>query len=166
MENSKKFEFENEPKAITYNESNPLKLTNEFRFYHNKLKFRKNLNDLQYLFQEYLKFPLIAAGIRDTYVKVEYTENYLFMILTTPEIIKDTNRIIKEFVEKDPGKDCYYIKCTEEWFLLFAKNLKAIRAGIERSHKMLKQILKSYFETQEYDEYIKIPAFLLYDCVE
>jgi len=166
MESFKKFEFEKEPKEITYDKSKSLKLSNEFRFYHNKLKFRKNLNDLQYLFQEYLKNSLVAAGIRDSYIKVEYTENYLFMILTTPEIIKNTNQIIKEFVEKDPGKGCYYMKCTEDWFLVFAKNLKGIRAGIEKSHKMLKQVLKLYFERGKFDEYIKIPSFSLYDCID
>ncbi|MFX0156245.1 MAG: hypothetical protein ACFE9Q_17115, partial [Candidatus Hodarchaeota archaeon] len=64
----KEFKFEKSPLKITYLDKEPLKLTNEFIFFHNKSKFRKELNRLQYLIKSYTKVPLHAAGIRDSYL--------------------------------------------------------------------------------------------------
>ncbi|MEJ2249218.1 MAG: hypothetical protein P8Y70_03430 [Candidatus Lokiarchaeota archaeon] len=160
----KKFEFEVKPKQISYNAGEPLKLNSEFRFYHNKHKIRKELSALQYLFQDYIKNPLLATGIRDSYVKADYTENYLFVVLATAKTIKNTNEIIEEFVSKDLGNNCYYIKTDEDSLLIFAKNSGGITAGIQQTISILKQVLESYFERKQFDEFIKIPQFLLYDC--
>ncbi|MFX1411081.1 MAG: hypothetical protein ACFFA6_12070, partial [Promethearchaeota archaeon] len=63
----KKFEFEKEPKEITYIEGEPLKLNKDFVFFHNKSFFRKELTRLQYLFKSYTSVSLLASGIRDSY---------------------------------------------------------------------------------------------------
>ena len=75
----KEYEFKISPKKITYGDEKPLKLSNEFSFYHNKSLFRKELNRLQYLFHKYLKTSLLAAGIRDSYLKEKYSGNYLII---------------------------------------------------------------------------------------
>jgi len=41
----KTFEFDKPPKKITYLDEDPLKLTEDFVFYHNKSKIRKGLID-------------------------------------------------------------------------------------------------------------------------
>ena len=81
----REYKFENPFKELAYFDGEPLNLTDEFSFYHNKNKFRKELNNLQYLFKEYLNNPLHASGIRDTYIKEEYSENFLRP--NSPEII-------------------------------------------------------------------------------
>ena len=68
------YKFKIPPKEITYGSEEPLKLSSEFSFYHNKSKFRKELNRLQNLFHRYLKTSLIAAGIRDSYLKKTFSE--------------------------------------------------------------------------------------------
>jgi hypothetical protein len=159
-----RFEFEDKPKQIIYRDEEPLKLTNEFRFYHNKHRFRKELNKLQFLFQESLKYPLHVAGIRDSYIKADYTENYLFMILTTPEIIKNTTQIIEEFIEKDIGKGCCYVKTNSDYLVILANNLVGIKKGIDRTGEILRQVLNDYLKRKEFDEFIKIKPFTLFDC--
>ncbi|MHA2088552.1 MAG: hypothetical protein ACW972_09760 [Promethearchaeota archaeon] len=47
----KKFEFKETPKEITYIEGAPLELNEDFVFFHNKSKARKDLTPLQYLFK-------------------------------------------------------------------------------------------------------------------
>ena len=59
-----------------------------------KSKIRKSLNKLQYLFKSYTKTPLLASGIRDSYLTEEFTDEYLIILFTTPEIVKDTNSIL------------------------------------------------------------------------
>ena len=41
--NIRDYEFRSNPKEITYFDYEPLKLTREFNFFHNKSKFRKEL---------------------------------------------------------------------------------------------------------------------------
>ena len=88
------YEFEKAPEKIEYFDDEPLRLNQNFRFYHNKNKFRKYLTDLQYVFKEYTKIALQAPGIRDTYLKEKYTENYLITIFTTSETIKKAHQKI------------------------------------------------------------------------
>jgi len=92
----KEFMFEKSPRKITYLEEEPLKLSNEFVFFHNKSKFRNELTRLQYLIKSYTKIALQAAGIRDSYLEKVYFDDFLIVIFTTQEIVKKTNKIIKD----------------------------------------------------------------------
>ena len=83
----KKFKFTNPPKSISYIEGEPLKLTEKFNFFHNKNNIRKSLNQLQYLFKTYIKNPLLASGIRDSYLDEEYTEEYLILISSLLKVV-------------------------------------------------------------------------------
>ena len=58
----KEFKFEKTPSKITYLDEEPLKLSNEYIFFHNKSKFRKELNRLQYLIKSYTKYPFMLLG--------------------------------------------------------------------------------------------------------
>ncbi|MHA2430010.1 MAG: hypothetical protein ACXACC_03140 [Promethearchaeota archaeon] len=102
------FEFKETPKEISYREGEPLILSNEFSFFHNKNKFRKDLNRLQYIFKNYTKDSLVAAGIRDTYLKEEYTEDFLIVLFTTNEIVKNANEIIEKYINKKFNSGCFY----------------------------------------------------------
>ncbi|TXT66719.1 MAG: hypothetical protein BAJALOKI1v1_260017 [Promethearchaeota archaeon] len=160
----KKFFFKKEPQELRYNEEDPLKLTEEFKFYHNKLKFRIELNQLQYLFQDYMKVPLQAAGIRDTYLKLEYTDKYYMVIFTDMNTIKNANQIIEENMDVSIEKGCYYLRTTPTYMLLLAKDYDGIDTGITMMREILDQVLHDYFRQQEFDEFIKVQPFTLQDC--
>ncbi|MBD3194459.1 MAG: hypothetical protein GF317_05340 [Candidatus Lokiarchaeota archaeon] len=160
-----KFEFKNPPRELEYHEGEPLKLTEEFRFYHNKMKFRKELNKLQYLFNDYLKKTLQAAGIRDSYLKLEYTNKYLMIIFTDPENIKSADKIIKKHESIEIEKNCYVIESTSEYLLLLTKNREALTEGIEMVYEILDQVLHEYFNRNEPDKFIQIRPFSLFGCI-
>jgi len=160
----KEFEFKNPPKEITYYDDEPLKLTKEFSFFHNKSKFRKELNRLQYLFKEYLKTPLIAAGIRDTYLKEEYTEKYFIILFTTNEIIKETNQIIEQYSGKDIQSGCYVLKSNLSYLLLLAKDLNGVILGIDILEEIFNQTFKDYFKRKRFEDFIKIRPFIMSGC--
>ena len=90
----KEYKFEKPPLKLIYFDEDPLKLTSEFIFFHNKSKFRKELNRLQYLFKSYTKIALHAAGIRDSYLKHEYSDKFLVVIFTTPEMVKTERKVL------------------------------------------------------------------------
>ena len=160
----KEYVFKNPPKEITYYDDEPLKLSGEFSFFHNKSKFRKELNRLQYLFKEYLKTPLIAAGIRDTYLKEEYTEKYLIILFTTNEIIKDTNQIIEQYSGKDIHSGCYFLKSNSNYLLLLAKDLKGLISGIDVMEEIFKQTFEDYLKRKKFEDFIKIRPFIMSGC--
>ena len=66
------FIFKNPPKEIELIDDVPFQLDQDLIFYHNRNTFRKHLVKLQNLFKTYTKNPLIASGIRDTYLDIEY----------------------------------------------------------------------------------------------
>ncbi|MGV9171608.1 MAG: hypothetical protein ACOC44_05290 [Promethearchaeia archaeon] len=162
----KEYEFESAPKEITYSDGEPLKLTNKFRFYHNKSFFRKALNPLQYLFKSYLKQALMAVGIRDTYLKREYGDNYLMVIFTEPDKIHNANKIVGEYASEEFDDKCYYMKSTSDYLLLIAKNKDLLLEGIDTLKTILSQTLEDYLRQKEFDEFIKIRNFTLCGCVE
>ena len=86
----KEFKFEKVPLKIAYFDKEPLNLSNELTFFHNKSKFRKYLTQLQYLIKSFTNTPLQAAGIRDSYLKEEFSEKFLIVLLSTSETIKKT----------------------------------------------------------------------------
>lgn len=161
----KEFEFEKEPKEITYIEGEPLKLNKEFVFFHNKNLFRKKLTRLQYLFKSYTNIPLIASGIRDSYLKDEFSQKYLIVIFTTNEVIKETNQIIKNNSNVEINSNCFFLETTSTYMLLLAKDLKGLILGLDTIEDILKQVMEDYLNKKNFDDYIKIRSFKLLDCI-
>lgn len=157
----KEFKFANPPKSISYLEGEPLKLTEQFDFFHNKSKIRKSLNKLQYLFKSYTKTPLLASGIRDSYLTEEFTDEYLIILFTTPEIVKDTNSILTKYSDIKISKENFLLITTQEYMLLLAKNIDAINSGVDYIEEILKQVLEDYFGKKEFEDFIKIRQFSL-----
>ncbi len=160
----KEFTFEKPPENITYFDKEPLKLTNEFVFFHNKNKFRKDITRLQYLFKSYTRAPLSAAGIRDSYLKQEISEKYLIVLFTTSDIVKKTDDIIKNYSDLELGSGYFHIEATSNYLLLLTKDMDGLRSGINMMEEILKEILEDYFNQQKFDEYIKIRPFKLKNC--
>ena len=158
----KNFEFEKPPKKITYSDEEPLKLTEDFVFFHNKSKIRKGLNRLQYLFKSYTKNPLLALGIRDSLLKKDFTDKFLIVLFTTSEVVESTNSIIEKNSEMVFKEGEYYITVTSKFLLLLTKDLKGINSGINVMEEILKQVLEDYFNKQKFEEFIKICTFELF----
>ena len=159
----KTFEFEKPPKKITYLDEDPLKITEDFVFYHNKSKIRKGLNRLQYLFKSYTKNPLLALGIRDSLLKKEFTEKFLIILFTTPEVVEDTNNIIEKNSDITLTEGDYYLITTSKFLLLLTRDLKGINSGISTMEEILKQVLEDYFRKKKFEEFIKIRPFELFN---
>ncbi|MFX1377945.1 MAG: hypothetical protein ACFFA4_02530 [Promethearchaeota archaeon] len=160
----KEFKFEKSPRKITYIEEEPLKLSNEFVFFHNKSKFRNEITRLQYLIKSYTKIALQAAGIRDSYLKKEYFDNFLIVLFTTQEIVKKTNEIIEEFSEKELNPGCYSLKVTSDFMLLISRDMEGLTFGINAMEVILRQVLDDYLNQNRFDDYIKICPFILLNC--
>jgi len=159
-----KFEFRQKPKEILYIDNKPLNLTNQLSFYHNKNRFRKELTRLQNLFKDKINDPLLASGIRDTYLKEEYTENYLILIFTSKEKIKESNEIVELLLDMQIEKGCALIKTTEDYMVLISKEMTGLTLGIDYIEEILTQILDEYIKRKEFDEYIKVRQFKLIVC--
>ena len=159
----KNFEFEKPPKKITYLDEDPLNLTEDFVFFHNKSKIRKGLNRLQYLFKSYTKNPLLALGIQDSLLKKELTEKFLIILFTTPQIVEDTNKIIEKNSNIILTEGAYYLTTTSKFLLLLAKDLRGINSGVNTMEEILKQILEDYFDKKNFKEFMKIRPFKLYN---
>jgi hypothetical protein len=155
------FTFKSPPKLFTYMEGEPLKLTEHFVFFHNKSKIRKSLNQLQYLFKSYTKTPLLASGIRDSYLTEKYTEEYMIILFTTPEVVKNTNDILALYSDVKFTTESFFLITTQEYMLLIAKNIKAINSGVEYMEEVLNQVLENYFNEKDFEDYIKIRQFKL-----
>ena len=160
-----KFEFDKPPLEITYFDKEPLKLNSEFMFFHNKSKFRKELNRLQYLIKSYTKVALHAAGIRDSYLKEEFSEDYLIVLFTLPEIVKKANEIIepKLSIEINPG--CFYLESNTDFILLLSRDMEGLIFGIDTLESILKQVLEDYTNQKRFDDYIKVQPFKLFNCI-
>ena len=160
----KKFEFKESPKEITYLEGVPLELNEDFVFFHNKTKVRKDLTSLQYLFKSYTQNPLLALGIRDSYLEEELTDKYLMVIFTTSEIIKDTNKIISGYTDIEINKGCFYLETNSDYMLLLAKDLEGLHSGTSIMEEILTQVLEDYFTKKNFDEFIKIAQLKINSC--
>jgi hypothetical protein len=162
----KKFDFEKSPMNITYLEKDPLKLNNNFMFFHNKSKFRKELTRLQILIKTYINTTLHAAAIRDSYLKEEFFENYLIVLLTETEKMKKVNEIIEKHASKVLNSGCFLIENNTNYMLLLSKDMDGLIHGIDAMEAILKQVLEDYMNQKIFDDYIKICAFNLMDCVK
>ena len=160
------FSFKTEPKELSYSKKSPMKLDQSLFFFHNKNHFRPLLNDLQYLFKSAVGVALHAAGIRDTYLKEEYSENNLVVILSNHEISKKSNQIIEKNLSVNIEKGCYFIEIDSEYILLIAKDIEGLKVGIKTFESVLQQTFDNYFEQKNFDDYIKVPTMKLYHCSE
>jgi hypothetical protein len=153
--------FENPPKSISYLKGEPLKLTENFDFFHNKSKIRKSLNQLQYLFKSYTKTPLLASGIRDTYLSEEFTEEYLIVLFTTPDVIKKANDILTLYSDIEFTEEDFFLITTQEYILLLTKDITALNVGVSYLEEILSQVLEEYFNKKEFEDFIKVSQFKL-----
>ncbi len=160
----KQFELKYPPISIDYLEGEPLKLLNDFRFYHNKIKFRKDIIKLQNLFQKYLNTPLQATGIRDSYMKEPYFESYLILFFSTFKLIQCINDIMENYLDITIKEGCFYLESNSTYMILLSKDINGMRAGIDEMEDILDQVLDKYFQEQKFEDYIQIYPFKLYNC--
>ena len=155
----KEYEFKNPPNEISYLEGEPLKLSDSFIFYHNKNKFRKELNRLQIVFKTHTKTPLIASAIRDTYLKEEHTTRYLIIYFTTGEEIKNLNDVIETHTVEEIKHGGFFLENTSSYMLLLAKDMEGLTLGIDKMEEIFQQTFSNYFSQNKLDDYIKIRPF-------
>lgn len=159
-----KFEFSKKPDDLNYIDGDPLKLNNEFNFFHNKNKFRKELNRLQYVFKKFTGIPLVASGIRDTYLKEEYTENNLLVLFTDNQIVKNANNILQKNLKRAISAGCYFISASSEYILLIAKDMDGLILGVDLLEELFTQVFEHYMEQKKFDEYVTIRQFNALGC--
>ena len=160
----KTFEFKKQPQEISYLEVDPLNITEDFVFYHNKSKIRKALTPIQYLFKSYTKNPLLALAIRDSFLQEEYTESFMMVLFTVPKVVEQTNKIIQEYSDIQLNKGCYYMHVSSTYLLLLARDMKGLDTGIEIMENLLNQVLEHYFDKKEFEDFIKIRPFKIIGC--
>ena len=158
------FSFKKPPKNISYKEGVPMKLSNELSFFHNKNRFRKELTRLQLLLKNYINQTLPASGIRDTYLKEDYTEHYLIVILTDNETIKNADKIVKVSENITIKPECFYIESKDNYLLLLTKDMAGLISGIDYLEDIFTQILEDYIKQKNFEEYIQIRQFVLSNC--
>ena len=157
----KEFMLKNPPKNIAYIGGEPLKLTEKFDFFHNKTKVRKNLTQLQHLFKSYIKNPLLASGIRDIYLTEEYTEKYLIVLFTTPEIVKESNEILASYSDIEFTQGNFVLVATQDYLMLLTEDMEGINSGVEIMEEILHQVLEDYFSKKNFEDFIRIRQFRL-----
>jgi hypothetical protein len=164
--NIRDYEFRSKPKEITYVDDEPLKLDKNFSFFHNKNKFRKELTQLQLIFNDYTKISLPASGIRDSYLKEEYSEKFFIVIFTTNQVIKGANQMIDPYKDTNIKPGCFYLESTPNYMILLAKNMEGLISGIATLVDIFTQTFEIYFKQNIRDDYIKIKPFKLFSCNE
>ncbi len=155
----KEYKFNNPPNEITYLDGEPLKLSDGFIFYHNKNKFRKELNRLQNIFKIHTKTPLIASAIRDTYLKEEYSDKYLILFFSTGEFIKDLNSIIETHLNVEINQGTFLMVNKSNHMLLLAKDMDGLVLGIDMMEEIFQQTFDNYFAQNKLEDFIKIRPF-------
>lgn len=163
--NIKKYVFKSKPKEIIYIDGEPLKLSKEFIFFHNKIKFRKELTRLQNFFKDFAKIALQASGIRDSYLKEEYSNNFLLVIFTTNQIIKQADLILEPHKNLELSPGCFYLESNSESMLLLAKDMEGLSFGVDTMEEIFSQTFEIYFEQKNFDDYLKIRPFKLLNCI-
>jgi hypothetical protein len=155
----KEYELKNPPDEITYLDGEPLKLSDGFIFYHNKNRFRIELNRLQMIFKTHTKTPLTASAIRDTYLKEEYSEKYLIIYFTKGEFITELNDIIATHENKEIKQGTFLMENTSKSMLLLAKDMEGLILGIDAMEEIFQQTFNNYFAQNKLDDFIKIRPF-------
>ena len=164
--NIRDYEFRSSPRDITYLNDEPLKLDKDFCYFHNKNKFRKELTRLQLISKNYTNITLNASGIRDSYLKEDYSEKFLIVIFTTNQVIKNANQIIIPYKNTEIKPGCFHLESTPQYMLLLAKDMEGLISGVDTMEDILTQTFKLHFEQGKLDEYIKIKPFKLFSCTK
>jgi len=164
--NLKEYVFKVKPTEITYLDKDPLELNKDFIFFHNKIKFRKEITQLQNIFKEYTKIALQASGIRDSYLKEEFSETFYIIVFTTHDVVRKTNEIIEPHSHLELKKGCYYLESTSEYILLLAKDLDGVKSGVITMEDIFYQTFEDYYAQKNNDDYVKIRSFKLFNCIE
>ena len=159
-----KYEFSNKPMKLNYKDEEPLRLNKEYNFFHNKNKFRKELNRLQYLFKDYTGNTLVASGIRDSYLNEQYTEKYLLILFTTNETVKKANDIIEKHSDLTLTNGCFYIESNSDYILLLSLDMEGLTAGVDTLEEIFSQTFEDYIQQKVFDDYVKIRSFELFNC--
>jgi hypothetical protein len=159
-----RFDFKKKPDNLNYVDGEPLKLNSEFNFFHNKNKFRKELNRLQYIFKKFTGNSLVASGIRDTYLKEEYTENNLLVLFTDNQIVKNTNNILQSKLKRAISTGCYFITASSEYILLIAKDIDGLILGVDLLEELFTQVFEHYMEQKKFNEFVSIRQFNASGC--
>jgi len=84
-------------------------------------------------------------------------------LFTTPEVVESINSIIEKNSNIVLAEGAYYITTTSKFLLLLAKDLKGINSGINIMEEILKQILEAYFDKKNFEDFMKIHPFKLYN---
>ena len=164
MTDSNLYRFTKEPTKFEFVEGSPLKLSNKLNFFHSKNKFRKELNRLQYIFKDYTGFSLLAPGIRDSYLKNEYIEKFLIVILASNETIVNANEIIQKYSSLNLKEGCYFIESSSDHILLLATNMDGLIEGLDQLEELFHQIFRAYLEKQNFDDFVEVKPFLMQGC--
>jgi len=160
----REYEFKETPNSISYGDDEPLHLTEKFIFYHNKVIIRGELTRLQNLFRSYFKKALLASGIRDTYLKQDITEDNLFVIFTTTDLLEEMNETIEQNLSESPDPGCFYLKSTSKYMLILGKDRAGIGKGVDFMEEILTQTLNDYFDRKKFDDFIKIRPLEIRSC--
>ena len=158
------YEFKTPPKEITYYDDKPLELNQELTFYHNKTQFRKELTRLQYLFKKYLKNTLLASGIRDSYLKKEYSEEYFIVLFADINLVKEINQIVEKHSEKEILPRCFFLESNSNYMVLLSKDIEGLTLGIDEMESIFTQTFEDYLNRKQFDDYIKIRQFKMISC--
>ena len=158
------YEFKEAPDKIEYGDGEPVQMSEKFIFYHNKVNFRHELIRLQKIVKTHLNTSLIASAIRDTYLKEEITENNLFMIFTTADLLDEMNNIVEQHLSKIENPGCFYLRSTSKYMLLLAKDRDTLIYGINFVEEILSQTLDDYFSKKKFDDFIKIRPLEIKSC--
>ena len=164
--NLKEYVFKVKPTEITYLDNDPLELNKDLIFFHNKIKFRKEITQLQNIFKEYTKIALQASGIRDSYLKEEFSEKYYIIVFTTHDVVRKSNEIIEPHRHLELKTGCYYLESTSEYMLLLAKDLSGVKSGVNTMEDIFYQTFEEYYTQKNTDDFVKIRSFKLFNCIE
>lgn len=158
-----KFELIKESATISYKEGEPLKLNNNFNFFHNKNKFRKELNELQYIFRKYTGDSLVASGIRDSYLKKEISEDFLIVFFANNDTVRNANQFIEPKKDLEFKEGNYYIESTKSYVLLMSKDMTGLKTGINTLESIFTQVFEHYLKINNLEDYVKIRPFEIYN---
>ena len=158
----KEFELNNDSTKVSYKEGEPLELNNDFNFFHNKNKFRKELNELQYLFKDYTGDSLVASGIRDSYLEEEISENFLIIFFATNDTVRNATKFIEPKINLTFEVGYYYLESTPNYILLLSKDMAGLITGINTLKIIFTQAFEHYLKVNNPEEYVKIRPFEIY----
>jgi hypothetical protein len=116
------------------------------------------------LFKNYTNISLLAPGIRDSYLKEAYSDNFFIVIFTSNEGIKNANQMIDPYKDINIKPGCFYLESASNYMLLLARDMEGLILGIDTFEDILTQTFNIYFEQKDTDSYVKIKPFRLYNC--